>query len=755
MADTLTAQELTDLRLGTLKTAVDDWATMYGRLQKLADGGNGDVNASDLRTKADAANWKGANATVSRQFVTRTAAQFADAAAEARSVHGLLRDAHTDLTKRKGELRTAIDDLAKRNIYVNGSGKVSASVPSGAAAGDGKGIHQPTDEELDGAQQRITRILWEASETDRIVARALRALVKNKYDFTDTGADSVKEADREQGEADAEYWEKEIAKGNVDEWSKEKLARFNGTLEDQRDNPGFTETFATGLGAQDTLQFWRDLAAPPGGAVEGDKAKLLAHVQDNLGMALANASHGDSPAMEAWKKDLIASGTKIFPVDPAMPMGPNGFQVMSSLMHKGKFDSDFLHDYGQAVVKYERDYPGDPGVAWRDTADLNYPPTGEANDPLAGFMDALGHNPEASLDFFDASTGQGDDRMSNFDYLAGHEKGARQWPEGEDGKPIGYDNLGHALESATLGYAYDDPSPEVPPLRTEAQIAAREARLDLVSEVMENYNEADVIDAQPGVRDSLAKIAAGHVDSLNYSMADWGGSGELADRDGLFHADSHHLRDLGSSDTTNFLRALASDEDSYATVSTAQQIYGSSLMAAQGGNHDNTLDAGMQSVTMHGLLDQARTEAIGHQYADDEDARNQALEKQGEWRKFAAGAVIGVGVGVASEVVVPAGVAAAVAVPLGFDTLGKAGETVMGTQTIDWLKENEYSNDQESIDSIQKAKEQGSNRAMTPLLNYAEDHHMTPTEVRAMTERARNVYAQGGDYSDTDDARGW
>ncbi|AIV33891.1 hypothetical protein ACI3K5_15440 [Streptomyces sp. MPA0124] len=107
--------------------------------------------------------------------------------------------------------------------------------------------------------------------------------------------------------------------------------------------------------------------------------------------------------------------------------------------------------------------------------------------------------------------------MSNFDYLAGHEKGAREWPEGDDGKPIGYDNLGHALESAALGYAYDDPNPQIPPMKTEQQIAAREARLDFVSDVMGNYKTSDIIDSQPGVRDSLAKIAAGNIDSINYS----------------------------------------------------------------------------------------------------------------------------------------------------------------------------------------------------------------------------------------------
>ena len=448
--DTLTAQELTDLRLGTLSTAVSDWKTMVGRLEQLATGGNGEVSATDLEKKANAANWKGVNATVSRQFVTKTAAQFSDAADEARSVLAILRDAHSAFTKHKEALRTATDDLAKSNIYVNGNGKVVASVPSGQAAGDAD-IPKPTDGELDAAQSRITRILWEATETDRIAARALRQLAKNKYDFTDQGPDSLKDADRDQGKADADYWRKQIAKGDVSEWSEEKLARFNETLENQRDNPGFTESFATGLGADGTLQFWRDLAAPPGGAVEGDRAKLMGHVQDNLSMALANASHSDSQAMETWKKDVIASGTKIFPVDPAMPMGPNGFQVMSSLMGKGKFDDDFLHDYGSAVLKYEREYPGDPGVAWRDTTDLTYPPTGNPNDPVAGFMEALGHNPEASLEFFDDSTTADGKKLDNWDYLVAKGDDAREWPMGEDGKPVGHDALGHALESATIG----------------------------------------------------------------------------------------------------------------------------------------------------------------------------------------------------------------------------------------------------------------------------------------------------------------
>ncbi|MGJ3560458.1 hypothetical protein ACR6C2_25840 [Streptomyces sp. INA 01156] len=268
--DMLTVQELNDLRLGTLKTSVDDWRTMVGRLEKLATGGDGQVSAKDLQKKAYAADWVGVNATVSRQFVTRTAAQFDDATSEAKSVLAVLSDAHAAFTQHKQELRTAIDELAKRSIYVNGNGSVIASAPPPAVAGKAD-IPRPTDQELEVAQRRITRILWEATETDRIAARALRLLAKDKYDFTDQGSTGLEDADHDQGRADAEYWRKEIAKGDVEDWSEAKLARFNETLKNHRDNPAFTDNLVLDLGADGTLQFWRDLADPRE-RPEGDRA---------------------------------------------------------------------------------------------------------------------------------------------------------------------------------------------------------------------------------------------------------------------------------------------------------------------------------------------------------------------------------------------------------------------------------------------------------------------------------------------------
>jgi hypothetical protein len=159
------------------------------------------------------------------------------------------------------------------------------------------------------------------------------------------------EADERQGRAAAEKWKKDILSGHYKTWSDEQLASFNRTLTMQRDNPAFTATLFTGLGAEGTLSFWRELAHPYDGPGEGERAKLLAKVQDNLGMSLANLSYEDSPAVDQWKKDLIAAGPKQLPGD--LLNGPTGFQVMSSLMGKGRFEDKFLNDYGSALVKHD------------------------------------------------------------------------------------------------------------------------------------------------------------------------------------------------------------------------------------------------------------------------------------------------------------------------------------------------------------------------------------------------------------------
>ncbi|RII19797.1 hypothetical protein DSC45_07285 [Streptomyces sp. YIM 130001] len=751
----LTVRQLLDLQLGGLKSAVDDWGSMARRLRALATGTDGDAGAEQLDARARGADWSGVNADVGRGFVTRTAAEFNDAATAARSVHAVLRDAHSGLTRHQDALASAVADATRRNIHVNDKGGAQPpSAPPGVVAQEDR-PEGPTKNELAAVEQHVARILREADETDRVAARALRALARDRHDFAGRPVAGLKDAAARQGAADAAYWAEKIARGDVADWSDDELGRFNETLALQRGNSAFTEAFAVALGGRGTLEFWRDLASPEGG-VDSARSALLGDTQDHLSMTLASATHSESPAMDAWKRDVISAGGTYFPGEGRTGTGPYGFQIMSSLMNKGKYESGYLHDYGEELVEFERRYPADPEVVWRSRATLDHPPTGAPNDPMAGYLEALGHNPEASLRFFNESTGGGRDglaRTDNFDYLVGNGDDVRAWPPGEDGEPVGHDNLGHALESATLGYAYDARNPTPPPLDSAADIEAREARTALTSRIVDHYGSAETIDAQPGVRDSLARIAAGHVDSISYTMANFGGSGELTDRDGLFDAEGRRLADFGQSDTVNFLTALASEKSSYDTVSAAQQAYTSSLMAAQGNRHDDAIDAGMAGTVVHGLLDEARTEAIGKQYADEADERNRELEKQGEWRSYAVGASVAVVAGAGAALVVPAAGAAAVVAPLAFDASQGAAETAWATNTIDWLNAREYDNSQEATEGIQRAQREGENNAMASILNYAEANNVKGDGVRRLVERAAENYGQGARYADTQNSR--
>ncbi|MEV4684776.1 DUF6571 family protein [Streptomyces kurssanovii] len=757
----VTYQELYELNLTKLSTAVTHWRQMLDKVVILADGGDGEVNAADLERRANAADWKGDNATVSKKFTTTTARQFDDMVTEARSIHSILRDAHASLTKHRGDLRAAVAEWSKKQVYFNSKGKAERF----SLVEKPVGPLPPADQDMVTAQADIDRILAAADETDRITARALRRHAESRYDFDEKGYTGLKDADRHQGIEDADAMLRLAAKGH--EMTDAELERFNRVAGYHRDNPAFAERFATKLGPEGTLEFWRSLADPGQGRTpSGDRAKILETVQDNLGMTLATASRVDSAAMREWKDGIIGLGDDRIHGPNGVRSAPFGFQVFGPLMSEGKWDAAFLNKYGEKLIDFERGKAkdpvlGTPDLLWKNQynpAQLSYPPGADSErDPVAHLLEALGHNPEASLEFFGGSSGHdgkgGLEEISNWDYLVDKEnKDSRAWPKDDDGKTTGYQFLGHALESATLGYAYDSGDPSIPSTKTAEEIQAREGRTALMERVVDHYKTSDLIDKQDGIRESLARMAAGHIDSINYSEANFGGVGDRGGRGELFGAEVNQLRDFESS--TSFIRALVTDKDAYEIVSAAQQIYGASAMAAHGSDDATAMDVGMHSVKMHGMLDEVRMEAIGKEFADEKGKRDMELAKQGAWRDFAASAVIGTVAGVGAAVIVPAGVAAAIAVPLAFEVAGGAAETHFATQTMDWLKEHEYNNRDEAVDAIQQATVEGEQNAMAPLLNWAESRGMGQRRVWDIMDDAEVQYQTGARRTDTDNARG-
>ncbi|MEU7568461.1 hypothetical protein AB0A99_21130 [Streptomyces fradiae] len=750
----VTLQELRDLRLGKLGTAVSHWEQMVRKLTALAQGGDGGANAADFAAKAKAADWKGDNATVTKAFTTKTAQQFTDILTEARSIHAVLRDAHTALTGHQRSLTSAVDRWQAEKISFDSGGRAHGGTRH---ADNSATVEQVPPERLQAATTEIAAILEAASETDRIASRALHRHARSTHDFDETGYRSLKDADRAQGLADLNATLQLAGKGP--DMTDAELQRFNTLVRQHRDNPAFAENFATRLGSVGSLELWRELAGGPheGPRAGRARAELLADTQKFLGTTLATASHGTSPAMTAWKSGVIAAGD-----DRIGTYGPYGFQVSSALMRHGTWDTGFLTSYGTRLIEFERSDPGYGGTKnlWSlsPQQQLDYPRSDSpltAGDPMHGFLQALSHNPEASLDFFHGKNGgtRGLQQVDNFGYLVGEPgSDARVWPTDFGGRTPGYADLGSALESATLGYPSDAVDAQPPALRTPQQIEDRGDRLSLMTKVIGHYDTSDVIDKHDGIRASLARMAAGHIDSLNYSIDNFGDSGDQTGRDELYGLDRYRLADFGRSESGAFLRALASDADAYETVSAAQQLYGTSMMAAAGDATD-AQNIGKHSVYMHGALDGARSEAIGKEFADDAAQRNLELQKQAAWREYVTSAVVGAGVGMGTALVTGTGVGA-ILIPVAIETVGGAVETHVQTQMMDWLEANKYSNSAEAVASLDDAREAGEKRAMIPLLGWAKSEGLSKQEVTDLRDDAESKYGGGRDFSDTDDGRG-
>ncbi len=96
-----------------------------------------------------------------------------------------------------------------------------------------------------------------------------------------------------------------------------------------------------------------------------------------------------------------------------------------------------------------------------------------------------------------------------------------------------------------------------------------------------------------------------------------------------------------------------------------------------------------------------------------------------------------------------------VAVPLAIETIGSAASTQFGNETMQWLQDHEFDNHDEAAQGVDKAKAEGRQNAMAPLLNYVEAHHMDSGEVRKLMGTAEDSYNRGSWLSDTDDTRGW
>ncbi|MFF2075265.1 hypothetical protein ACFVXG_10990 [Kitasatospora sp. NPDC058162] len=445
----LTYETVRTAKIEPLHAAAEDWKTLQARYQGLKDRLTTEV-VNKLAT-----GWEGEAAAEARSLIKKAAEQIDAAGKESTDLGGLLEDAAKQFAAAQNQLRKLADEEAPAaHLKVDATGVVTDIHPllhdkAAQADPDYQTVFLPQRKRaVEDMVHAIEAVLKQAAEADEAASWALRSDPNGANDnsFNPNGYQTLSAA----AEARKDLSEALALAGKGGDLSVDELTKLNALLEKRRNDPAFAEQFATTLGPRGTLEFWRDVNDPARfGAYSKERNEAVKKLQASLGATVGTATQSHSKAMQDWENGMLELGPRVLNRPGGGPM-PLGYQLMSSLMRSGEYDSDFLNAYGEKLLKYERDAKTDPQVIWApDSTQPSWDHLGEGRggDAVAGFLESLSHNPQASTRFLDP----GDPRLNDhLKYLLDE----RGWPgeRGPDGRTAqGHHSLGLAIEAAATG----------------------------------------------------------------------------------------------------------------------------------------------------------------------------------------------------------------------------------------------------------------------------------------------------------------
>ncbi|MEU3915855.1 hypothetical protein [Streptomyces sp. NPDC029721] len=768
----LTYENVLNAPVDKLAAAVRDWQAMVVKLEELAEAAR-----NGMRAKADKAEWSGVTAGVARPFVVKTAKEFEDAAKEAKGIHQALTQGHDTFRSSRERLRKIAEEEAPAaGFRVDAKGKVEA-LPLATDADRDAARHDPDYQE----SLRINRPLWQAKvdaaidscdDVDQSLARLLNANLAEDHNFS---APKYANLTAEQAGRATDL----ARKGRS--LSHAELTELNELLADNAKVPEFSTTFYGNLGPRGALQFFGTMATDTYeyGKLDEQRLKDVQELQKNLGFNLATATRSTTePHLpDSYAAELRKLGTQQIPLARYDRNPPYGYQLLGGIMRYGNYDPKFLVPIAEHATQIHAKNPDFFG----QTRQLNgygknmLNPSGingAGYDPVVSFLEALGHSPEASAQFFDperephAYNSDGTQRSGPadlgkdakgipvrhyLDFFANEKYHATIDMEGMNpddlGKAAKYmpDALGHALEAATLGHAWDDPKPELH--RTEAGAHVMEAV------ALKYGGDAGLLKQHEVLADSLGNMTAGYIDDVNQALSKEGQRSVFAPPagDGQAHADFER------SSARDLLAALGQHPDAYATVSTAERVYSASVLESQG-VHDGAIDEGRARATIRtsaevqGILDESRANQVTGVGEKKHEAYEKAHEQSSSWVEFGTTAAIAAGVAFLPATAAVAG-AAAVVVPLAVDTGTGLVEQAAGQVIGEWSDEAKEKHkdkiDGETHDTNKAMYQAGEYSAEAPMRAFMLRHDVDPNSAfgNDFVESMRIGYEQGNSIS--------
>ncbi|MER6245213.1 DUF6571 family protein [Streptomyces griseorubiginosus] len=616
--------------------------------------------------------WDGDAADAAFVSMGKARTEYENAATEAERIGKLLQDAHGEFAASQKQLHALLDEARDDHYKVSDDGRVEDVDPrwDSPTASASPGFADERKKKLDSLVSRLTRVLEVATAADEAASSALERDANGDSGSFNTSVYTT--LDAVEADQAAALMNK---KGRL---SDAEITKLNLLLSANKNDPEFSRDFAVKTGGENMLSKYNELMSPPAGTTLS-KAQLaqLKELKANLGTTIGTATTSDDhrkggpdPEITKFQNDLLKAGQRDFNANPTeSPYGLTGYQLTSSLMSEGKWDKDFLQDYGDALITVDKN-AGDAGQ--NPDAYWGYPRTlGTTNigalDPMAGYMDALGHNPEASTEFFGSETTVNGEKVDHYDYLMKD----RHWPEGagytgDPKNPNGYNNLGHALESAVTGHSYDSSPSADTPAHNQDQAA-------LMQKLVQDVSDDGEL-AHDGMQDSLGRMTAEYMPDVYRGLRPDGESEE-----DFLPLGNSVSANFSERDITRFMYTVGQDPDGYAAISYGQTQYSAELMNyhlshpdAYGLSDKETIyEISETGAQVDGILSLGRQDSAVQESAEGDKVFNDRLASAGDWGKSITS--IGIGVGTA-----------AITSPVGGAVAGEVAGNVSG-QLIDMV----------------------------------------------------------------------
>ncbi|UYQ62371.1 hypothetical protein [Streptomyces peucetius] len=647
-------EDVVDAPVTKLKEAADDWSEMLTKLEKLA------VEARrGMKAKSDRADWRGLNAGVTKPFITKTAREFDDAEAQARSIKMLLADAHASFKAAKDALlRIRDEESPAAGIHVDANGKVRPrhDLKTDAAARHDPGYAEALrkqEQAVASWQRKIDRIVEDCSDADDSLKRALAANVKGAHNFT---APKYESLDAEQVDRAAELMKK-VTGDDGTARNVAALKELEDLLDDNRSDPGFSASFYRKLGAEGTLEAYANMslnATSLGPSVEAqDRVRMVRNIQNDMGAILGLATQASTPnhlgAM--WTTQLMKVGRKELDVSGTTGLGTKlyGYQALAALLREGTYNTEFLTSVGRDMVAMDKKNPGiwDHSMPIERAMSINLDNEGGSGfNPLTGLMEAMSHNPEASTAFFneplredtnkdgivtlsDGAIG-GKDAQGLVDYMLDKKPTADYYDTivGGEATP-GQTALGNALEAAVAGRVPGDE--DAPPVyHTEAMSNVMEQVVAKIGAdpTLVAANPGDMPGPLSGLAPQFGNMAAEYMPDLQGTAENGANQAKPLGVMAEFRKDEMAL----------FLGAVGQDPQAYGAITNAQQAYTTALVSDVFRNPDEHGDteAAIQNAVhpggeIAGILTEARAQAIHDTKAHEADEYNKGVEENAKW----------------------------------------------------------------------------------------------------------------------------